>query len=57
MSAHHAEQHRQCPVATVGAELLGGAEVKMPPAYAPFKPAQAVMPAVEQHTLILLPAV
>jgi len=35
------------------AELLGGAEVKMPPAYAPFKPAQAVMPAVEQHKLIL----
>jgi hypothetical protein len=35
------------------AQLLGGAAVQMPPAYASFKAAQAMMPEVEQHTLIL----
>jgi hypothetical protein len=35
------------------AQLLGGAAVKMPPAYGPFKVAQVMQPDVEQHKLIL----
>jgi hypothetical protein len=35
------------------AQLLAGSVVQMPPAYAPFKVAQAMQPEVEQHTLIL----